>query len=49
MNDDRGLNRLLDYPNHLKRSRESFDVFHVVDHSYSQLVHGLPPARSIVS
>jgi glycosyltransferase involved in cell wall biosynthesis len=49
VNVDRGLNRLLDYPNHLKRSRESFDVFHVVDHSYSQLVHRLPSSRTIVT
>jgi glycosyltransferase involved in cell wall biosynthesis len=46
---DRGLNRLFDYPAHVGRARDDFDVFHVVDHSYAQLVHRLPAERTIVT
>lgn len=48
---DRFLNRFWDYPRHLarQRTREAFDVFHVVDHSYGQLVHQLPAARTVVT
>jgi glycosyltransferase involved in cell wall biosynthesis len=46
---DRGLNRLVDYPAHLGRVQGPFDVFHVLDHSYSQLVHRLPPDRTVVT
>ncbi len=45
------LNRLVDYPLHVRglaRSRR-FDLFHVVDHSYAQLVHSLPLERTIVT
>jgi glycosyltransferase involved in cell wall biosynthesis len=48
-NADRGLNRLIDYPAHVRQIAPSFDVFHVVDHSYSQLVHALPGGRTIVT
>lgn len=50
-NADRLLNRFWDYPREaarLARSRR-FDVFHLVDHSYSQLVHALPAARTVVT
>jgi glycosyltransferase involved in cell wall biosynthesis len=46
---DRFVNRLWDYPRHVGRIRGDFDVFHVVDHSYSQLVHRLPPGRTVVT
>lgn len=46
---DRGLNRLVDYPRHVGRARASCDVFHVVDHSYAQLVHRLPSHRTVVT
>ena len=36
---DRFVNRLWHYPRRLARLRGDFDVFHIVDHSYSQLVH----------
>ena len=39
---DRGLNRLVDYPRHVGAIAAAYDVFHIVDHSYSQLVHRLP-------
>jgi len=50
-NADRLLNRLVDYPRELRRIvRDSpFDVYHVIDHSYSQLVHVLPAGRSVVT
>jgi glycosyltransferase involved in cell wall biosynthesis len=48
-NADRLINRFRDYPRWLKRERARFDLFHVVDHSYAQLVHELPPERTIVT
>lgn len=48
-NADRLLARFVDYPRWLRRRRESFDLFHLVDHSYSQLVHSLPSTTTIVS
>jgi len=49
LNIDRGLNRLVDYPRHVGRLASSYDVFHIVDHSYSQLVYRLPPGRAVVT
>ena len=46
---DRLLNRFWDYPRFLRRRRRDFDLFHIIDHSYAQLVHELPPARTIVT
>jgi glycosyltransferase involved in cell wall biosynthesis len=43
---DRVLNRFWYYPRHVKRLRAEFDLFHVCDHSYAQLLHGLPAERS---
>jgi glycosyltransferase involved in cell wall biosynthesis len=48
-NADRVFNRFWDYQRWLRPQLADFDLFHVVDHSYSQLVHGLPPGRAIVS
>lgn len=48
-NVDRVLNRFWDYPRYLRRIRNEFDLFHVVDHSYGQLLHELPPERTIVT
>jgi glycosyltransferase involved in cell wall biosynthesis len=50
-NADRLLNRFGDYPRALGRlaRRGELDLFHVVDHSYSQLVHVLPPGRAVVT
>ena len=50
-NADRLLNRFWDYPREAARLTRSgrFDLFHLVDHSYSQLVHTLPAARTVVS
>ena len=44
-NADRLLNRLWDYPRRLRRRAVEFDLFHVCDHSYAQLVHALPAGR----
>jgi glycosyltransferase involved in cell wall biosynthesis len=46
---DRIANRLWDYPRHLETAPSRFDLFHIVDHSYSQLVHRLPPERTVVT
>ena len=42
-NTDRFLNRFIDYPQHARTIRARFDLFHVVDHSYGQLLLDLPP------
>ena len=47
---DRILNRMMFYPQRIRRTVSGrFDVYHVVDHSYAQLVHALPEGRTIVS
>jgi glycosyltransferase involved in cell wall biosynthesis len=48
-NTDRLMNRFVDYPSWLRSKAHEFDLFHVVDHSYSQLLHALPPGRSVVT
>lgn len=48
-NGDRLLNRFWDVPNTLRRQAGDFDVFHIVDHSYAHLLHGLPAARTVVT
>lgn len=47
-NADRLWNRYWDYPRFLP-SLPAFDLFHVIDHSYAQLVNGLPPERTVVT
>jgi len=49
LNADRLANRFWDYPRYLRSRKEEFDLFHIVDHSYSQLAHGLPPDRVIIT
>jgi glycosyltransferase involved in cell wall biosynthesis len=46
---DRALNRFWDYPRLIRRTGSDADLFHVVDHSYAQLVHELPASRSLVT
>jgi glycosyltransferase involved in cell wall biosynthesis len=48
-NSDRFLNRFWDYPRWLRARAQDFDLFHLVDQSYAQLVHELPPHRTVVS
>jgi len=48
-NADRLLNRMFDYPRYLRRMRERFDLFHIVDHSYSHLLHELPAGAAAVT
>lgn len=47
-NANRLYNRLRGYPRQVRAARlgERFDVFHVVDHSYGQLLHALPDGRA---
>jgi glycosyltransferase involved in cell wall biosynthesis len=47
-NADRVLNRFVDYPKFIRRLRNEFDIFHIVDHSYGHLVRHLPNRLSIV-
>jgi glycosyltransferase involved in cell wall biosynthesis len=46
---DRIANRLWDYPRVVESAAEAYDLFHVVDHSYAQLVHRLPAERTLVT
>jgi len=46
---DRIINRVWDYPRWLESRRDEFDVFHIVDHSYANLVQALPANRTIVT
>ena len=46
---DRVVNRFYDYPRLARRLASQYDVFHVVDHSYAQLVHALPAERTLVT
>jgi glycosyltransferase involved in cell wall biosynthesis len=46
---DRVANRMWDYPRLVAGLNGSFDLFHIVDHSYAQLVHRLPPHKTIVT
>lgn len=48
-NADRFLNRLVDYPRYLRARRNEFDLFHIVDHSYSHLAPVVEPAPAIVT
>lgn len=48
-NADRLCNRFFDYPRIVRRMRDDFDLFHVIDHSYAHLVSELPPARAVVT
>jgi glycosyltransferase involved in cell wall biosynthesis len=45
-NVDRLLNRMRDYPRFASKLHDRFDLFHVCDHSYSQIVHALPAERT---
>ena len=45
-NFDRAAGRFLVYPAQAVRQRGRFDFYHVVDHTYAQLVHVLPPERT---
>lgn len=45
-NADRLANRFWDYPRALRDMAADFDLFHLCDHSYAQLVHELPADRT---
>jgi glycosyltransferase involved in cell wall biosynthesis len=46
VNLDRLFNRLVNYPHHAKKVAKDFDLFHLCDHSYSQVLHALPAHRT---
>jgi glycosyltransferase involved in cell wall biosynthesis len=43
------FNRFAVYPRWIARNRARFDIFHIVDHSYSHLIHHLPADRCVVT
>ena len=45
-NADRLLNRFVHFPRHARRLAGYFELFHIVDHTYGQLVHVLPTGRA---
>ncbi|SRR5579883_814141 len=45
-NIDRLFNRFISFPRSARRAARRFDLFHVADHTYSQLVHALPTGRA---
>ncbi len=45
-NGDRLINRFLEYPRYLSQHLTDFEMFHISDHSYAQLVHVLPSERT---
>ena len=49
LNADRLWNRFVDYPRWLRARAQDFEIFHVVDHSYSQVIHVLPRERTVVT
>ncbi|HEX8674248.1 MAG TPA: glycosyltransferase family 1 protein, partial [Longimicrobium sp.] len=49
VNADRLLNRFWDYPRYLVRRVGEFDLFHLAEHSYGQLVRVLPAGRTVVT
>ena len=46
---DRILNRMWDYPRYVDGIGGAYDIYHVIDHSYGQLVHRLPAERTVVT
>jgi glycosyltransferase involved in cell wall biosynthesis len=46
VNLDRLFNRFVNYPRYIKKIAHNFELFHVCDHSYSQIVHALPANRT---
>jgi glycosyltransferase involved in cell wall biosynthesis len=46
---ERLANRFFDYPRFVRSQRASVDLFHLVDHSYGQLIHELPAGRTVVT
>lgn len=48
-NADRLVNRFWDYPRALRRTGRSFDLYHLVEQSYGQVVRALPADRTILS
>lgn len=46
---DRLLNRHVTYARYLRTRQKEFDLFHIVDHSYANLVTQLPAGRTVVT
>jgi len=48
-NAERAFNRYLRYPLWLRGQREKYDLFHIIDHSYSHLANYLSPANTVIT
>jgi glycosyltransferase involved in cell wall biosynthesis len=43
---ERLWNRFKTYPHFLRRHAKQYDYFHLIDHSYAQLIHSLPDGKA---
>jgi len=48
-NAERAFNRYLRYPFWLRGQRAKYDLFHIIDHSYSHLANYLSPATTVIT
>ncbi len=48
-NAHRVMGRFFAYPRELRKLRDRFDLFHIIDHSYAHLALKLPPERVIIT
>jgi glycosyltransferase involved in cell wall biosynthesis len=48
-NAGRWMGRFVYYPRWLRGQSDRYDLFHIVDHSYSQLIRNLPRGRAVVT
>ena len=46
---DRLWNRMVEYPRWLQKRVQSYDLFHIVDHSYAHLALTLPAGRTVIT
>ena len=48
-NAHRVIGRFFRYPREIRRLRDRFDLFHIIDHSYAHLALELPPGRVLIT
>jgi len=46
---DRLIHRFYDYPRMVRRMRDGFDLFHIMDHSHAHLAHELPAEQTVIT
>lgn len=48
-NMERAYNRYVLYPSLIRRMNNTYDFYHIVDHSYAHLSHYLPPNKTVIT